>query len=839
MRALIALGTFAISAGVLSAQSPSVGDAGAVAGTVLVAATGQPLPGAVVVLEAASDAAIVTPAEGPFIGRSRVVVTDVDGTYRFANLVPGSYRLLVRHLGYYPAIVDVDLARAAPFRISVGLVVNPIRLEPIDARALTADPYGRGRSAEDELRWGRLDAEQFRDKQFLEGDVTVLTHSDVTESVTLGETDLFRAAQRLPGVSTRDDFTAALWTRGAPWSQTRVYYDGQPLFNPVHAIGVFAGLNPDAVGSASFHPGVRSSAIGEGAAGVLSVTSRRAAQPGWRGMAELSVISAHGAAEWASPGGRVGAVVAARRSYVDLVTRLAESLGADSGTYIPFAFYDLTGRFDADLGRGFGLEASGLWEEDGVHGEVPNLLSDTRGHWGNGVGRLSLLMPLGSLRVRHTVGASSFTGTTSRLRPVVTGDTTGLFVPTHAPMQNGVSVVSVGTEVSPANASAGPSWAVGARFEIQRQHYAGQYPRPYPVVVLPNTLAIRERFAVASLWGERRWALGRFAALEAGLRVEGHERVRNAPPLAFAPKLTARVTPPFTGITLTAAAERSWQYTQALAPAGPSVGPDLYLTDVWLLAGDTIPAVRSDVATFGIESWLGAQWSVAANLFARRETGVTVPEPAPGTLNTSRPIFVAAKGRASGLELSARKLVGRWTGSIAYTYGVSRMDAVSGQNGLRYVYPSPADRRHVFDLTAMYRFGAATRVGAAFTAATGAAFSRFQLGVAPCDSTQFIICPPADSSALLIEGPNAARTPAYASLDLLLDWSHHLRTWTIGAYLQIRNALNLTNAVTYTGSVDQCTEPHPPTLVLVRAGLCDQFKRGVPILPLAGIRVTF
>jgi len=274
-------------------------------------------------------------------------------------------------------VIQVDVTQPAPFRVSVALVVVPIRLEAMDMRATPNAPYARLRLPDDERRFGHLDADQFRSERFLEGDAAVLTHTDVIEAVTLGETDLFRAVQRLPGVSTRDDFTASLWTRGAQWSETRVYFDGLPLFNPVHAIGVFAGVNPDAVGTATFHPGVRPSSIGEGAAGVLNVTSRRPTTPGFGALGELSVISARGAADWASKGGRTSAMFAARRSYVDLVTRLAESLGADSGTYIPYAFYDLTGRVDADLGRGYALEASGLVEQDHVDDAVPGLLRPT------------------------------------------------------------------------------------------------------------------------------------------------------------------------------------------------------------------------------------------------------------------------------------------------------------------------------------------------------------------------------------------------------------------------------------------------------------------------------
>ncbi len=811
-------------------------DAGSVSGTVVVASTGTPISGAVVALEAAGEDALVSAASGAFVARSMSVVTDVDGAYRFAGLVPGAYRLLVRHLGFRPAAVSIDLAPGAPFRVSVALVVNPIRLEPMDARALTVDPYGRLRPGAKEAE-GALDADAWRDQRFLEGDAAVLTHASVVEAVTLGETDVFRALQRAPGITTRDDWTAALWTRGAPWGQTRVYFDGQPLFNPVHAIGLFAGVNPDAVGSASFHPGVRSPAIGEGAAGVFDVRSRRAARPGTRGLAELSMVSARAAADWGSPGGRTGLTLAARRSYVDLVTRMAESLGADSGTWIPYSFYDVTARFDADLGDGWALEASGMLEQDGVDGPVRDLLRATVGHWGNRVGRVSLLTPFGPWRARHTAGVSRFYGT---MDPVAPGLSVGDPREPAAvgATRNDVTVFTLATEIAPEGGIAGPGWSAGLQYSGQYQHYAGQYPRPYPVVVLPDTLLLRERLDVLAVWGERRIALGSRAAIEAGLRVETHRGVRNAPSVGLAPKLTLRATPIGSRVTLTAAAARSWQYTQALAPAGPSVGPDLYLTDVWLLAGDTIPALRADVGTLGVEAWLGGSWIASANGYVRHATGMAVPEPGAGVLTGQRPIFVSADNHARGVELSLRRIAGRWTTSASWSWGVSNLEARSGMFPVWYHYPSSADRRQSVDLTLMRRLGPSLRVGGAFTWASGAPYSRFLLGPAACDSTLAAFCTPADTAALYIESPNAERTPAYASLDLLVDWSRTLGGTEIGAYLQVRNVLNRANAVTYTGSLRQCV-PDPPTLVAVGGGVCDRFDKGVPVLPLAGVRVSF
>jgi hypothetical protein len=284
-------------------------------------------------------------------------------------------------------------------------------------------------------------------------------------------------------------------------------------------------------------------------------------------------------------------------------------------------------------------------------------------------------------------------------------------------------------------------------------------------------------------------------------------------------------------VSLSAGFGRSWQYTQALAPAGPSVGPDLYLTDVWLLAGDTIPAIRSDVVTVGGELATRAGWIAGLTIFGRRETGVAVPDPTPGVLSDRRPIFVPAANRARGVEVGVRKILGQWTGALSYTLSRSELTAQGWQ------YPSPADRRHVLDATTMYRTASGWRLGAALTVASGAPYSRFILGAAACD-TLAAACP-ADTLALRIERPNAERTSMYASLDALLDWERTVGHMRLGAFLQLRNVFSAANAVTYTGSLEPCASAQPPKLVVARPGTCDRFDRGVPLLPLAGVRVVF
>jgi hypothetical protein len=659
----------------------------------------------------------------------------------------------------------------------------------------------------------------------------------VDEAVTLGETDLFRALHRLPGVTTRDDFTAELWTRGAPWSHTRVYFDGMPLFNPVHVAGVFSGINPDAVGAAFFHPGGRSAALGEGAAAVLDLSSRPARGVGIGGAAELSMISARAALE--GPLGRRGGwMVAGRRSYADLINAylslLTDSIGrfTDSAGRIPYSFHDLAARVDLALSGSATLELSGLWERDNLRGTVGTLLRDSRGHWGNSVGRATLAAPLGGLATRHTLSLSRFDADVSRL--VLTGGG-GLnqVVPAHQPTGNTLTQVML-RGVAEGGGTA--RWSGGYELAALRQQYDGPRPRPYPEVVLADTIRLAARRSIATVWGERRWQRGPFA-LRAGLRLEVPGPVANAPAVAPSPRVSARLAtgPSF---ALSAAYARVYQYTQAIAPAGPDVGPDLHLSDVWLLADDTIPALRSDLATLGAEFWIGQGWLGSATLYGRYATGLAVPDPTPDTLSPARPIFVRGVNHAGGIELSLRRPVGRVTGSLAYSEGVSQVSAA----GFRY--PSSAERRRVLGATAMLRLPSGLRAGTSFTAASGTPYTRFVLRDVTIDTV--II---GDSLTAIdtlrvtdeVHLPNANRAPAYVTLDLFGEWRHAFRSWSLAVYVQLRNVPDRRNAVTYVGSFENCTvnPAETPDRRQVSPGLCDAFDRGLPLLPLVGVSVTF
>jgi hypothetical protein len=795
---------------------------GTLVGRVLDAGTRLPVPAAVVTLEPAAGGLIVD-ARGPVALTSvRTIVTGDAGAYRFTDIVPGRYRLRVERLGYHASTVEVDVRRPVEAALSIGLELAPVALEPVRVDLRAAALFHRAVDGPAELDEARVAAERLRQTLFVAPDARMLTYADVMDGVTLGEGDVFRALQRFPGVGTRDDYTAELWTRGAPWTHTRVTFDGVPLMNPVHAVGVLSAITPEVLGAAFFHPGVRPAAISDGAAGIVDLRSRSGGGAGeLRGLADLSMASAKLVLDQ-NINGRGAWVLAARRSHLGVLTHGLGSLGLDT-VDLPYVFHDLAGRADVRLGARTSLEASGLWEQDRIEGDVEGIIERTTARWGNAAGRITLRQALGGLELSHTLGASVYAVRTDdhlvRTREPVPW--------TEPASRNEIEYLQLAGQLSATGESA-PRWSVGYEMSHQRGLYDGPLPRYY--AVKPDTVArlhFTRALVVGALWGDARFALGPHVTFNPALRAETGDAFADAPRLRLAPRMALRITLS-QDQSISIAAGRSWQYLQAIALAGPSIHPAFHASHFWVWPNARTPAIRSDLLSLGSERWLGRGWLASANAYTRTAKGVALPDPDTGALGRRRPLYVIGANTARGLELNLRRVGAQWSASFGYTYGRSQIELDSD------TFPASADRRHVFDAMVGVRIAPMLRVAAAYTAMSGAPFTR-AYAVTREDCMNFgFHCNTPDGA--YVQAPNAERTPPYRSLDAALQWAQQLGPVGFSAYFQVRNVLDRDNASTYAGS-------RPIRRFAVRNGVAyefeDRFEQGLPRLPLVGVRLTF
>lgn len=812
-----------LDSGVMRAQSEPVearAAAGGVSGLVVDARSGAPLAGARIILQPELPA-VLPPASsrsGPFMEAVRTTRSDSAGQYRFAGVASGRYHLRIERLGYRPATVEVDLRGNSSARVAVELGQILVRLEQMEVRADASAPYGRLQGESTGSQSASLIATRQLRGRDLATDAQAMTHQGVLESVTLAESDVLRALQRLPGVSARDDLTAAPWVRGARWDLTRVYFDGIPLHNPLHAFGALSGVNSDAIGGAFLHPGVRPASIGDGAAATIDIRTRTggseridtsASPNAVNGVGELSIVSARAALDQRLPGDRVAWMLSARRSVLD-------AFGGNDSTFgLPYAFSDLTGRVDVYLDASRVLEVSGVLADNHVDGHVFDLPGTQSRRWGTHAARVTLDVPQWGGRTRYTIGGSRYT---QRSRAASSDTASGDDWSGFRDSRGAVAQPVLSVDWTSGGGSGAAQSSAGG--EVTR--YTSFYDGPRYRTAAPRTvdsLAVSGEVAYATLWGERRWRPMLPLEVSTGARMDIGSAVAGIGSVRVAPRLVARYDAGH-GLFLSAGAGRAIQYEQAVSPSGPlsrSLSSDSYL---WLIAGPTVAPVVADIATLGGEFWFGDSWLASAHVFARRMTGTAVDDPAPGPI-ADHALYAVGRERAHGLEAMVRRLAGRWTSQLAYTYGVATLSAGG------YETPAPEDRRHTIDATTRVALGR-WHIGAAYTAATGAPYTRYFQGKSNCPDANGCrwLEPPRTGD------PFAQRLGAYEGLDVVVDWSRPVQRWRVGWYLEMHNVLGYANAQTYGSS--SCRSSCG-----AGGAVFDDVRDGIPSARVFGLRASF
>lgn len=792
-------------------------------GRILDGGDGTPVAGASVTL---------LPASGAAAWQTRITTSDSRGEYRFADLPRGRYSLSVERLAYGAVTLEVTLERDAPLYVSVHMTPDPFRLEALTPRnspaalpSLVVPSPGVSGGGEVESRAAAVRARQER---FLSHDVRQLSHADLREANTLAEDDILRAFQRGPGVTTRDDFSAELWTRGAAAGQTVLLFDDIAIMGGLHALGIFSGVNSDMLSAARFEPGVSGAALQGGGAGVISVESRSRLRDGHSGTAALSPASARFATD-GRLSERIAWAIGARRSYIDVLSSIANDLTPGPGR-LPYAFADMTARVDVALAGPARIEASGFWQDDGISGDVPEVAYGNAGNWGALVARTSVIVPVGRALMRHTLGVSSFDAS------VRITDTALERSPLHPSTENHSRALVWESRIDGADADA--PWSVGIRATRERHAYNGpgidlarllsaeEFARRGITELTPVILDIerarlltQDRTTRIALWGEQRRPLSDALDIAYGLRVETGDRVRSSS-ARLAPRLQLRYRAPLSPLSLSAAIGRSWQYTQSIARTDV-LRTGLRASEVIVQADEDSPALRSDIATLGAELWQGSSWLFGANAWVRASDGILIPLPAPGAIDGPR-APVSAHGNAHGVELSARRLEGRVRGFANYSLSWSRHRV-----GTRS-FAASEDRRHVANLGVVGDVRPSLQLGATWRLGSGAPYTRITVLDTGCNAT--LGC---DGATVLYGTASGQRAGAYASLDLMTEWTREYASWSLSVYGQLRNALGSANAVTY----------HSSCVCLAGgsdgARLGDRFDRGLPRLPIVGMRVRF
>jgi ferric enterobactin receptor len=175
----------------------------------------------------------------------------------------------------------------------------------------------------------------------------------------IGERDLMRNFQLMPGISAANEASSGLYVRGGTPDQNLVLYDGFTVYQVDHLYGFFSAFNANAIKDVRLHKGGFESKFGGRLASVTEITGKDGNDRTFNAGVDLSLLSVNGWVE-APLGSKVTTIFTARRSFEGgLYNKISEQFssedtrpqgpgggsgGPDFSTTGSSYFYDLNGR---------------------------------------------------------------------------------------------------------------------------------------------------------------------------------------------------------------------------------------------------------------------------------------------------------------------------------------------------------------------------------------------------------------------------------------------------------------------------------------------------------------
>ncbi len=661
-------------------------------------------------------------------------LSNVDGYYAVQHIPPGEYRLLVTYIGFRSYVDTLRFSGTESRELHVQLVPEPILTREI---VVEADPYETERNVQT-------------------GFVTLET-AQLQELPAVGETDLLRSLQLLPGIQAASDFSSGLYIRGGGPDQTLILLDQIPLYNPTHAFGFFSTFNPDAIKDMSLHKGAYPAQYGGRLGSVLDVRNRDGNRKGFEGTGGISLISARMTLE--GPAGDGSWMVSGRRTYLEPVL----SLIRDEDTEVPYYyFYDTNAKFNQDFGDSDRLMLSGYFGRDDLNFEFEDG-SFFNVRWGN----------------------TAFTGRwTHVFSPAVFGNlvvsgskydsyTEVRAIETPILFSNGIRDITIKGDLD---------FFASSRHSLNSGFLATWYDFAYRQSFNQvDQLDIRERPILLSAYAQDLWQPRAETSVRLGARAnyfsEGsrfHAEPRFALSHGFTPTLKLK---------LGAGSYR--QYIQLVTTEVFSGG------DVWVPLDRTVEPGRSWQGVAGLEWEPSKRYQLTmegyctdfANLVLF-DNNVAVGSEA----GTSEDTFVSGgTGVAAGVEFFLQRRTGSVTGWVGYTLGWTRRRFAELNGGMRF--PPKYDRRHDLSFVSNWRVGRWT-FGANLLYATGQAFT-------PA-SAVYRLRTPAEPEArvenyALPADRNSARLLPYHRLDVSIKRGFRIFRTDAEAYIQVFNAYSRRN----------------------------------------------
>ena len=680
---------------------------------------------------------------------TRGAATNVSGFYSLGDLEAGPATVVASYIGFRTLRETVVLEAGGTLRLDLELQPDGVTTDEVV-----------------------VEAEEPIEEERAPGTQTVSI--DLVEALpTVFEADLFRSIQLLPGVKASSDFSSALYIRGGSPDQTLILLDGTTVYNPTHFFGFFSTFNTDAIKDVRLYKGAYPSTYGGRLGSVVDVYNRDGNRNETHGTLTAGILASRVGLEGPVPGlaGRASYSFNARRSTLEpLLNVLREQLDED-GIPESFYFYDLNGKVSADLTPNDRVSVAGYAGRDKVvvpFGDDAQFNLD----YGNRTGSIAYNRILSSTAFAQT------RLTASRYFSYPSGE----FGETGFERPNTITDYSLRTDLE---------WLPNAGFEARAGAWGGFLDLGLSSSFNDNTQTLYENPSrYASGYVQGKWRPGNGIILTGGLRAEyfrsqTDDLLDDQDPVAssyfrLSPQLQVERT--FgDDVVVQAAAGRYHQFLSLITNEAFSG------FDTWVTTGVGVPPQESEQIVLGIKTNLGPTYRLDLEVYGRtmRDLFDTRPEVQDVAGLDYADLFRFGEGYAYGAEVLLERGLGRLTGLVSYTLGVTRRRYPDEQQ-FDVFFPPKYDRLHDLSVVANYDLGRGWTATAAGAYATGQAFTTpsalYVIDGQPTEDP--------DLTVSFTDALNSSRLPPYHRIDLGFTKNG---SWSFADYELQLQAVNVYN----------------------------------------------
>lgn len=197
----------------------------------------------------------------------------------------------------------------------------------------------------------------------------------------LGEKDVLKVIQLLPGVQKGSEGSSGLYVRGGGPDQNLIILDDAPVYNAYHLFGFFSLFNGDALKSVELVKGGFPARYGGRLSSVLEMQMKDGNKEKLHGEVGIGIISSRLTLEGPIKKNKSSFLISARRTYIDALIYPFLKPSAKFGYY----FYDMNAKLNFDLNDKNRLFISGYFGKDKFYTNIKNSNNTDKANlnWGN------------------------------------------------------------------------------------------------------------------------------------------------------------------------------------------------------------------------------------------------------------------------------------------------------------------------------------------------------------------------------------------------------------------------------------------------------------------------